>query len=179
MESWTPWYVARMAGLTAIAIGQIAFVVLYWPRPWRKSAIGKAVYLFAANMAIAASLGALYGWFPHVPGEGPVKGVALWVLAIAVWAQLIVLRRTVRYEDHRPHPYMDPDQPESWYWIEHRPSGYWSALKPPEECSWVLVRLDLELEWFGSVDDAAEAMKSMIEMDLSVVAAAKRHGRTS
>lgn len=171
-----PWYTARIAGLTAIAIGQWAFVFLYWPRPWRKSAIGRAVYIFAANMAIVSTLGSVYAWWPQTPGEAPVKTIAFWVLAAAVWYQMLTLRQSIQNEDGRPKPYLDLDQPESWYWIEHRPSRYWSALEPPEECHWVLIRLDLELEWFQSVQDAAQTMEAMIEMDLSVVAATKRHG---
>lgn len=167
---------ARTAALVVAAIGQGFFVTQYARRRWWPHFVGRALFVMSVALLIALALGAAYRVNPGLPGEPQIKTIAFWLLAGAVWWQLVALVRQRRDEATQPKPYFQPDKPESWYWIEHRPSGFWVALEPPEGCTWLLVRQDLELEWFESVEDAAESLQQMIDMDLSIVSATKRQG---
>lgn len=166
----------RTVALVAATVGQALFMAQYARRRWWVHFVGRALFVMGFALLLTLALGAGYRVNPGLPGQAQIKAVAFWLLAGAVWWQFVALVRQRRDESTRPKPYFEADKPESWYWIEHRPSGFWVALEPPEDCQWLLVRQDLELEWFGAVEDAATALQSMIDMDLSIVSATRRQG---
>ena len=164
----------RTVALFAMASGMFAFLAIYLRLKFYRHFVGRALAVFATNFALISSLGFTYRVRPDWPGEDEIKFIAYWSMAIATWWLLGSLIRQRRTDLMAPQPYVDPEQPESWYWIEYRPSGFWTALEPPENCHWLLVRNDLELEWFQDVGDAAEALTAMVVKDLSIVSAMKR-----
>lgn len=159
------WYDAQVWGLTAASVGQVAFVAVYSRRDWRAHFIGKALFIQSVALLAALTLTVVYRLFPALPLEGPVRTYAFWALAAAVWGQFASLVAQSQLDHRKPHPYRDPIKPESWYWIEYRPSGHYAAIRPPLNHHWLVLRNDEEVAWFSTPDGAAFAVKRMVDAD--------------
>lgn len=92
----------RTVLLGFVALGQTAFVVLYFTFPWQKSFLGRALFFKAVSLAILTDAFIVTRTFPL--GNTDLMFILLYaLLALGVWAQFFAFLK-VRAEGHQNEP---------------------------------------------------------------------------
>lgn len=167
---------AKLVALCAGTVGQVLFLSLYARRRWWVHFIGRSLFTHAAALTLVLVVATAYLIEPGLPGETPVKVGAFWAMTAGIWWQTIALIWQGRTEPH-PRPYQHPDRPESWYWIEYRPSGHYDHTPPPAPgWWWLVVNNDHELRWFETARDAAHHVTALVQLDTAALNERRHHG---
>lgn len=82
----------RTAALGSVALGQSAFVVLYFTFPWWKSFLGRGLFFKAIALAVLVDTYMLFRIFQFAYAD-IVFTTLYWVLACGVWFQFFAFLR--------------------------------------------------------------------------------------
>lgn len=85
----------RTAAITAAAVGQTLFVILYMAFPWWKNFLGRVLFGKALSLLVITDVVALSRWFEFWRNDYLFTALYL-ILALGVWAELIAFWQVQR-----------------------------------------------------------------------------------
>lgn len=92
------WQRASLVALALATVVQTLFVVIYASRPWWKARVGRALMLKSAALCVVLWLTIVNTFYVYA-GEEAIGTVALWVVAIAITYQFVVLLWSPRHPE--------------------------------------------------------------------------------
>ncbi|MGH1563024.1 putative phage holin [Mumia sp. DW29H23] len=87
-----------------IAVGAVAFVVMFAREPWWRSWFGRSLMAMAGALVVFALVVVLTLWLGrHYPGREALRVTGYSLVAVAIWSRVYVLWR-VRRDDRKHLP---------------------------------------------------------------------------